>query len=81
MQNTNITGAFLCSKYAIPVMKRNHYGRIIMTSSVTAQQGALFRAGALRLHQGARSSPLQRRSHALSRSTASPSTASPPART
>ena len=42
VQNTNITGAFLCSKYAIPVMKRNHYGRIIMTSSVTAQQGALF---------------------------------------
>ena len=42
IQDTNITGAFLCSKYAIPIMKRNHYGRIIMTSSVTAQQGALF---------------------------------------
>ena len=42
VQNTNITGGFLCSKYAIPVMRRNHYGRIIMTSSMTAQQGALF---------------------------------------
>ena len=42
MQNTNITGGFLCSKYAIPVMQRNHFGRIIMTSSMTAQQGALF---------------------------------------
>lgn len=40
--NVNITGGFLCSKYAIPLMKKNHYGRIIMTSSVTAQQGALF---------------------------------------
>lgn len=40
--DTNITGAFLCSKYAIPVMKRNHYGRIIMTSSMVAQQGTLF---------------------------------------
>ena len=42
VQDTNITGGFLCSKYAIPVMKRNGYGRIIMTSSVVAQQGALF---------------------------------------
>ena len=42
VQNTNITGGFLCSKYAIPIMRRNHYGRIIMTSSMTAQQGALF---------------------------------------
>lgn len=42
IQNTNIGGAFLCCKYAVPVMKENHYGRIIMTSSVTGQQGALF---------------------------------------
>lgn len=42
VQDTNITGGFLCSKYAIPVMRRNHFGRIIMTSSMTAQQGALF---------------------------------------
>lgn len=42
IMDTNINGAFLCSKYAIPVMKRNHYGRIIMTSSIVAQQGTLF---------------------------------------
>ena len=42
IQDTNITGVFLCSKYAVPLMKKNHYGRIIMTSSVTGQQGALF---------------------------------------
>lgn len=42
VQDTNITGGFLCSKYALPLMRRNHYGRIIMTSSMTAQQGALF---------------------------------------
>lgn len=40
--NTNIGGAFLCCKYAVPVMKRNSYGRIILTSSVTGQTGALF---------------------------------------
>lgn len=42
IQDTNITGGFLCSKYVIPVMKRNGYGRIIMTTSVTGQQGAFF---------------------------------------
>ena len=42
IQDTNITGVFLCSRYAVPIMQRNHFGRIIMTSSVTAQQGALF---------------------------------------
>ena len=36
VQDTNITGGFLCSKYALPLMRRNHYGRIIMTSSMTA---------------------------------------------
>lgn len=40
--DTNITGTFLCCKYAVPMMKRNHFGRIIMTSSVVAQQGTLF---------------------------------------
>ena len=42
IQDTNLTGSFLCSKYAIPVMKRNQYGRIVMISSVVGQQGALF---------------------------------------
>ena len=40
--NVNLNGAFLCSKYAIPYMQKNHYGRIIMTSSIVAQQGTLF---------------------------------------
>lgn len=42
IQDTNITGGFLCSKYAIPVMKKHNYGRIIMTASMVGQQGALF---------------------------------------
>lgn len=42
IQDVNITGTFLACKYALPVMKRNHYGRIIVTSSVVGQQGALF---------------------------------------
>lgn len=42
IQDTNITGTFLSCKYALPVMKRNGFGRIIVTSSVVAQQGALF---------------------------------------
>lgn len=42
IMQTNVGGAFLCSKYAIPVMKRGGYGRIIMTSSIVAQQGTLF---------------------------------------
>ena len=36
IMQTNVGGAFLCSKYAIPVMKRGGYGRIIMTSSIVA---------------------------------------------
>lgn len=42
IQDVNITGTFLTCKYALPLMKRNHYGRIIVTSSCVAQQGALF---------------------------------------
>lgn len=42
IQNNNLTSGFLCSKYAIPLMKRGHYGRIIMTASLVGQQGALF---------------------------------------
>lgn len=42
IQDTNITGAFLCCKYAVPIMTEQKYGRIILTSSVTGQQGALF---------------------------------------
>lgn len=38
----NMLSGFLCSKYAIPYMKKNNWGRIIMMASLTGQQGALF---------------------------------------
>ncbi len=38
----NLLSGFICSKYAIPYMKKNHWGRIIMMASLTGQQGALF---------------------------------------
>ena len=56
--NVNLNGAFLCSKYAIPYMQKNHYGRIIMTSSIVAQQGTLF--GQVHYGAKARSSRLPR---------------------
>lgn len=38
---TNLTGCFLCSKYAMEMMKAQQQGRIVNISSVTGQQGAL----------------------------------------
>lgn len=37
--NVNLTGAFLGSKFAIPLMKKNNFGRIINVSSVVGQRG------------------------------------------
>jgi len=37
--DVNLTGTFLCSKHAIPLMKENGYGRIISISSVVGQRG------------------------------------------
>lgn len=34
--DNNLTSAFLCCKYAVPVMRRNRYGRIINFSSAVA---------------------------------------------
>jgi len=34
----NVTGMFLCSKYAVPVMKRNRRGRIINVSSISGKR-------------------------------------------
>ena len=41
---TNVRGVFLCSKYAIPVMKRNGGGTIVNTVSVVAAVGIANRA-------------------------------------
>ena len=35
----NMLGTFLCSKYAVPLMKKNHYGRIVSLSSVSGKRG------------------------------------------
>lgn len=40
--DTNLTGTFLCCKYAVPIMKEQGFGRIVLTSSVVGEQGALF---------------------------------------
>ena len=40
----NVRGVFLCSKYAIPVMKRNGGGVIVNTASVVAAVGIANRA-------------------------------------
>ena len=37
--DVNLTGSFLCSKYAIPLMKKGNFGRIINFSSVVGQRG------------------------------------------
>jgi len=37
--DVNLTGTFLCSKYAIPLMRKENFGRIINISSVVAQRG------------------------------------------
>jgi 3-oxoacyl-[acyl-carrier protein] reductase len=38
--STNLTGAFLCTKHVIPLMRENSWGRIINISSVVGQVGA-----------------------------------------
>jgi 3-oxoacyl-[acyl-carrier protein] reductase len=40
--NSNLTSCFLCSKYAMEMMKAQSSGRIINISSVVGQQGALY---------------------------------------
>ena len=66
IMQTNVGGAFLCSKYAIPVMKRGGYGRIIMTSSIVAQQGTLFG----QIHYGASKGAQQSFAKTLARTVA-----------
>jgi len=40
--NVNLNSAFLCSKYAMSIMKEQNYGRIISVASQAGQRGALF---------------------------------------
>jgi NAD(P)-dependent dehydrogenase (short-subunit alcohol dehydrogenase family) len=39
---SNLTGNFLCAKYAVALMKERKFGRIIQISSVVGEQGALY---------------------------------------
>ncbi len=41
VMQTNITGCFLCSKYALLLMREQQQGRIVNVSSVVGHQGAL----------------------------------------
>lgn len=36
--NVNLTGAFICSKVVLPVMKKQRYGRIVNISSISAKR-------------------------------------------
>lgn len=40
--NTNLGGAFLVTKYSLPLIRKSKHGRIIYLSSIVAHQGALF---------------------------------------
>ena len=37
--DVNLIGTFLCSQAVVPVMAKNHYGRIVNTSSVSGKRG------------------------------------------
>jgi 3-oxoacyl-[acyl-carrier protein] reductase len=38
----NLTGAFLCTKQVVPLMKQRQYGRIVYITSIAAFQGSLI---------------------------------------
>ena len=40
--NINLTGTFLFTKYTVPLMKKNNFGRIINISSTAGQRGEAF---------------------------------------
>ena len=37
VMRTNVIGAYLCCKHAIPLMRRRHYGRVINVSSIASR--------------------------------------------
>lgn len=41
----NLRGAFLMTKYAITVMQKNNYGRILLIASIAGKEGNPFMAG------------------------------------
>ena len=42
VMNVNLTSAFICSKYAIQIMKEQNYGRVISIASQAGEWGSLF---------------------------------------
>jgi 3-oxoacyl-[acyl-carrier protein] reductase len=40
--NINLTGTFLFTRYTVPIMKKNNFGRIINISSTAGQRGEAF---------------------------------------
>lgn len=40
----NLTGTFLCCKYAVPLMQRANYGRIVNLSSMSGKEGTAYAA-------------------------------------
>jgi len=41
----NLRGSFLMTKYVIPVMKKNNYGRILLIASIAGKEGNPYMAG------------------------------------
>ncbi|HEY2720081.1 MAG TPA: SDR family NAD(P)-dependent oxidoreductase [Chitinophagaceae bacterium] len=41
----NLRGSFLVTKYVLPSMKKNHYGRILLIASIAGKEGNPFMAG------------------------------------
>lgn len=41
----NLRGAFLMCKYALPLMEKNNYGRILLLASIAGKEGNPFMAG------------------------------------
>lgn len=64
--DVNLTGVFLCSKAALPFMRRQRSGRIVNLASITGQQGALYG----RVHYGASKSGIVGFTKTLARSEA-----------
>lgn len=40
--NVNLRGPYLCTKYVLPIMKKQRYGRIVNISSIAAMMGGGF---------------------------------------